>query len=419
MIVVFIRKTVPGLILICITAVSAAAATLDDVIALALRDNPKLRALEQEASMMKKRVTQKGSLEDPKLMLALNNLPADSFSFRELDMTSKEIGISQMIPLWGKLGLKERNALKEYMKSRETLREGKLGLLHGLRSDAYEIYYVRRSIDVLEEIRKQISLVIEGETANARAGTGSLANVVKANLELGMVDEELIGLRQRLTEKEEDLSYLAGSPVVLENADLPDPGYVDGAVETLERGMPESNPALVSLKFDFEIARNELTIKKREYFPDIDVGLSYMQRDRGPQGNRSDMVTGRVTLNIPFWFWKRNVPMVDEAAIDIERIKSRYADRANELRARMGTLKSNLRKWEKLHRLYRDTLIPQASLALQMNLGRYKTGSVDFMTMIDTLRLLTRFRKELYMTAKEYHTTYSEILTITGGEAAR
>ena len=45
-----------------------------------------------------------GALDDPKAWIALSNVPVRSWSFREEDMTGKEIGLSQMFPYPGKRG---------------------------------------------------------------------------------------------------------------------------------------------------------------------------------------------------------------------------------------------------------------------------------------------------------------------------
>ena len=74
----------------------------------ALSANPRIKAMEAEAQMMKKRIPQSTALEDPKLKLGINNLSVTSPSFTKEDMTSKEIGISQMIPL-GKLPVSGQN----------------------------------------------------------------------------------------------------------------------------------------------------------------------------------------------------------------------------------------------------------------------------------------------------------------------
>ena len=114
---------------------------------------------------------------------------------------------------------------------------------------------------------------------------------------------------------------------------LPAPDFKEIAVEDVLKEIAASNPQLKLLCVDIEISKNEIALKKSEYAPDLELGLSYMQRQDGRRKNsfdtmlgmggpttvfksekmkRDDMISAMATLSIPFWFWKKNIPMVDE-----------------------------------------------------------------------------------------------------------
>jgi len=73
--------------------------TLGELQEIVLKENPRLKSLQFEAEMLKRRIPASSVLEDPKLKFGLNNVPTSNFSFKEDGMTSKEIGLSQMFPL--------------------------------------------------------------------------------------------------------------------------------------------------------------------------------------------------------------------------------------------------------------------------------------------------------------------------------
>lgn len=60
-----------------------------------------------------------------------------------------------------------------------------------------------------------------------------------------------------------------------------------------------------------------------------------------------------------------------------------------------------------------------AELALETNLARYRTGSVEFMPVVDNIRMLLRYRKELSMAVKEYYAMYSELNALKGVEVLK
>jgi cobalt-zinc-cadmium efflux system outer membrane protein len=207
----------------------------------ALSSNPLIKAMESEAAMMKKRVPQSDALEDPKLKLGLNNLPAKSGSFTKMDMTSKEIGISQMIPL-GKLPYRKKIAVQEYERAMVKFKAEKVETLHLLRMNYYELMYAVSSIRILADIKKQIKLVIDSEVAATKAGTGSIANVIKAKIEYNMVDEEIINLRQKEKELRATLNYLTGAKVDIKPQTLPVPDYREYQADEVQKEILASNP---------------------------------------------------------------------------------------------------------------------------------------------------------------------------------
>ena len=431
--------------------------TITELQNIALSENPRIKAMESEAQMTKRKIPQSDALEDPKLKFGANWLSAKNFSYpkqyitsRDIDATQvtigkgysemipyAEIGISQMIPL-GKLGYRRKIAVKEYEKAAVKFKAEKVETLHMLRMNFYELTYLRSSIKIMEDIKKQIKLVADSEVAAAKSGMGSLSNVIKAKIEHNMADEEIIVLKQKQKEIEQKINYLTGKKLEVKTDKLPEPDSRPVPSEAVQKEIMASNPQLKLLALDMEISQSEISLKKAEYTPDMEIGFSYMRNRNGAQQRmnetmfgaggmvtpvyktermkQDDMVSFMVTFNIPFWFWKKNIPMVDEMKKKHDAAKSQYRDKLNDLDARAEILASNLAKWNELYRLYRDKLIPQTELALETNLARYRTSSVEFMPVVDTVRMLLKYKKELLMAAKEYHASYSELNALMGVE---
>jgi outer membrane protein TolC len=75
-----------------------------------------------------------------------------------------------------------------------------------------------------------------------------------------------------------------------------------------------------------------------------------------------------------------------------------------------------LKKWQDLYNLYTDQLIPQSQMAFETSLARYNTGRAEFMSMIDTQRILLRYRKEALMARKEYLSGMAKLNELMGIE---
>ncbi len=412
------KKVVFFLLSVFLASAHAEEFTLLDLQNLVIKENPRLKSMELETEMMRKRIPVSSALEDPKLKIGANSVPVDSWSFKDEDMTSKEIGISQMFPLGGKLGIKESIAIKEYEKSKERLRKETVEMLHMFRMNVYELYYIKASLKILEEIKSYIKLLIDSETAVTKSGMGSLTNVVKANIEYTMINEEIISLKQKETEAKKKLSYLTGlteMEIDIKMNDLSTTQFAEMKSEEIREKIFQNNPDLKLLAIEKEISEKEVTLRQKEYYPDLEIGISYMQRDNSPSGmKRPDMISAMAVLNIPIWYKKKNIPMIEEMQKKYSMVDSLINDKKNELVSRVDTILSQLRKWEELNKLYKEELIPQNELALETILARYKTSGVEFMPVIDTIRMLLRYKKELVMIQKEYLTGVSELNSLMG-----
>lgn len=385
---------------------------------MALSGSPRLKAAEAEVEMMQKRISQSGSLDDPRVKIGVNNLPTGSFSFTKEDMTSKEIGVSQMIPL-GKLGTRKEIASKEYEKAKEQLRAEKAETLHMIRMNSYELYYIRASVAILQDIKKQIDIVIDSEIAANKTGRGSLSNVIKANIEKNMVDEEIITLVRREHDAVKKIRYLAGVTSDIDIAALPEPGKETIPRDETIASVLRTNPELRMAKADEEIDRSRLSLKRAEYIPDVEIGASYMQRQNGNGMKRDDMVSGMISFNIPVWSWNKNMPMVDEMSRKHDASTQRVDDKLNDIRARTESVIAKIDSWRSLYQLYNDRMIPQTQIALETLLARYKTSAGEIMPVIDTIRILLRYRKEKIMAQTEFMSAVSELSLLSGSEGVQ
>lgn len=390
---------------------------LFDLQKILLRENLRIKAMQSEVEMLKKKILPSKSLDDPKLKLAINNMPLNDFSLRNEDMTSKEIGISQMIPLGGKLNFKEEIALKEYYKALERLRKERIENLNMLRMNYYELSYLKNAQKTVNEMKEYFKLLIDIETNKTKSGMGDLTNVIKANLEKTMLEEEIITLYQKEKEVSKNIFYLLGREfnIQFENYSTLKITNFDKD-EIIDRAL-KNNPDLKILTIDREISELEIKLREKEYYPDIEISVSYMQRDNSADGmKRTDMLNAMAVLNIPLWYKTKNTSMIAEMQRKKSVIENLIEDKKNELKAKIETILSEIKKWEELYKLYKDELINQSELALDVIISRYKNGLTDLMVAIETIKMLLKYKKEILMINKEYLSSISNLNSLIGVE---
>ena len=101
--------------------------SLDALVDQALAGNPEIKASEARWQAFTQRVKQAGVFEDPMLMLKVQNaLVRDPLNFRRDVMTAKVIGVSQMLPFFGKRALERQGAERAAESERWNLEERRL-----------------------------------------------------------------------------------------------------------------------------------------------------------------------------------------------------------------------------------------------------------------------------------------------------
>ncbi len=86
---------------------------LDELVKEALEANPDILASQKKREALWERPPQAKSWEDPRLEFGVRNVPADDADFSKIDMTMKEVALSQAIPFPGITSLREKIAIQE------------------------------------------------------------------------------------------------------------------------------------------------------------------------------------------------------------------------------------------------------------------------------------------------------------------
>jgi len=68
----------------------------------------------------------------------------------------------------------------------------------------------------------------------------------------------------------------------------------------------------------------------------------------------------------------------------------------------------------RLARLYRDTVLPQARLALESSMASYQTGRVDFLSVMTNFVTVLEYEMRYVDELASYHSAVSRLEEMTG-----
>lgn len=391
---------------------------LTRLVAAALADNPELKASAARWQLFSNKVAQARSLDDPMLMLKIQNgVVTDPLNFSREPMTAKVIGISQQLPFWGKRQLKGEVATLTADSYRWTVDERKLELTRMVKEAWYQIFFIDKSLGIVaKNLRVLDDFITLAETKYA-VGQGVQQDILKAQVERSKLLDMRITLEQQRQSAAANLNTLLFRPAETPVGTIPEapPAPVSQSAAELRQLAYGNRPLLKSL--DAQVARGETGLKlaDKDFYPDFNVSLEYMQREPVMGNGGYDMYSLGVTFNLPLQRARRHAA-VAEANSEITMAAEEVQNLKNSINYGVTDLLAQLERRRKLLELYKSGIIPQASQTLESATINYRVNKVDFLTLLDSLMSLFNYEREYYDSLADYGVKRAQLEALVGTE---
>ena len=153
----------------------------------------------------------------------------------------------------------------------------------------------------------------------------------------------------------------------------------------------------------------------REIWPDLTLGVIYGQRPMA-DGGTDRMASFMLGFTLPLSAGSRQRQMAAEARAMNAMAVADLDDLRNQTRARIGELYADLTRARDLATLYRTTLIPEIHAAAAAALSGYRSGTGDFMTVLDSQMDALRAAREFVRFDAESGKAFAELEMLTATE---
>jgi outer membrane protein, heavy metal efflux system len=390
---------------------------LDQLVGEAVENNPEILAANKRLDVFREKVPQASALEDPMLGLGIVNLPT-SFSFRDEDMTMKEISISQKFPFPGKRPLMREMAEKEADAASKEIENKTNRIIKEVKTAFYDLSHIYRATEVTHRNKQILENLTKIAETRYATGEGIQQDVLKAHVEISRMVDELIMLDQKRIAEEARLCSILNRS---EDCSLGEPELVIFrryvvAVEALQEEALDSNPTLKALKTMIEAKEKAHGLAKLDHYPDFTVRFAYGQRDDNDSAelDRRDMVTGMVEMNIPIYYKSKQSRKAAEALADIQTIQAEYRAMKNEIFYMVASMASMVQRTGRQLELYKTGIIPQASLQVKSAVSAYTVNKIDFMSLLDSQMTLYRYELEYHAALTEYEKNLASLEATVG-----
>ena len=351
-------------------------------------------------------------------MFGLANLPVDSFSFSQEAMTQKQIQVSQKFPFPGTLDLRVQAADQDVSIAKANHDDLVLRVIREVKTSFYELSYINSTIEITRQnkiLMKQFVTIAESKYS---VGKGIQQDVLKAQVELSKIMDELIELNQLKQTESAKLNVLMNR---LPQAEMDIPhGLIQSPfkfkLEKLQKMAENKRPFLKAIKSSIEKFKIKKQLAEKKYYPDFNVGLRYGQREDSMVASHPDFVSAFVGINIPIWYKTKQSRKVSEENFRIQAFRDGYNKAKNQIFLAIKIALDKEAKGSQLIKLIKSGIIPQARQSLESALAAYSVDKVDFLTLIDNQVTLLKWEIKYHRELTDYEQNLAMLENLVGKE---
>ena len=287
----------------------------------------------------------------------------------------------------------------------------------------YELYYIQQATSVTERERDLLVQIRDAANARYRAALTSQQDVLRAELELSNIEENLIRLRQQLDSTQARLArQLHVAPQTkLRTLDHLPPEDVPRDLDLLQRQAVAARPELHAQLAMLRRERRMVEVAQLEYFPDfvLKAGWGAMTTDKAmaPTADGVDNVTVGLGVNVPI-YRKRLSAGVRQAEANAVVAAREYDSLRDATLEQVMDLFAQAQSQQDLLTLFEEDILPKARQTIEVSLRAYDVGDVDFLQLLDNFRQLLQYEISYRRLEATFRQTLAELERIIGGTSA-
>lgn len=372
---------------------------VDYFISQALAAHPSIQAARQRVQAELERIPQVTALPDPQFNNTFWPLHDNALQTAG-GRIANQMSLQQGVPFPDKLRTKGAIVSREAQIAQAEVERIERQITESVRLAYYEVWYATRAIAIIEESRDLVDDLAKVAEARYRSG-GTQQDVLRAQLEIDRLDDQIIQLTKQLEMSQADLAALLQQPVSLLPQATEELGIADAPMQldALISQAEQCNPSLRGLAAEIQRDRQKQRLASLQRYPDFMVGLNWgIVSDNhdviSPVANGNDNLSITFGTTLPIWREKINAG-VREASRRTSSTRQRLEAERDEIYGRLRRLLAQADSLVEQTDIYENRIIPRTEDTLKLAIADYRGERTDFFTLIETYRELLMFETQL------------------------
>ena len=383
-----------------------------DLVTGLMQSNPEIQAARSRFEAATKRPSQVGTLPEPTASYTNLGVGHPFSRLNGSDFAYQGFGVSQQFPFPGKLGLASEQAKREAESEQQNYRSVVLGVTARLKVAWYEWLAVQKAIELTRTDRDLLSRFEEIARNRYTVGKGLQQDVLKAQFEVFAVEQQFAMLYEKRQRAEAEIASLLAVPaVVLRAPGEIQPSSFSLSIEELLRATNDSPGVLAEQKM-VDASAVGINRSLKDFRPDF--GVNFQWQHTG--GNFPDYYMATVEVKIPIYYARKQRYALEESYSRLNEAKQNYRSAQQQAIFQVKDQYLSIQSSERILKLYKTTLLPQAQLTVDASSAAYEVGSSDFLTLLTNLTNLITLERQYYDEAARHEEAIVRLEPIVGKE---
>jgi outer membrane protein TolC len=388
---------------------ACSAQSLVSLLAEADSTNLELKALYQEYLVALQKAPQVSQLPEPEVGLGVFPLPVET----RLGPQWVRLSATQMLPWKGTLDARRDVALSKARTQFERIAATQLVLHYQIKQAYFRLYEMEKKQQILMQSISIFNILESVATTNVETGHANLADVLRIQIRIRDLEEELVILENQ---KKKELAVInrllnrsAGTPVgITDTLLLADP-VID--LDALLAEISANHPMIRMFGLQQETLELEMKLNVLEGKPSFALGVDYInvgkRDDADPLHNGRDILSPRIGVRIPLYRDKYRAREQEEK-LRIAALEIRKNDQILGFRNALETALADLEEGRIKYDLYSEQRVTIQSV-IDLLLTEYSAEGSGFIDLMQFENQLVQYNLMTLSAIVKTHIALAEI----------
>jgi outer membrane protein, heavy metal efflux system len=377
-----------------------------------MQNNPEIQAARARFEAATKRPSQVGTLPEPTASYTNFGVGHPVSRLNASDFAYQGFGVSQEFPFPGKLALASEQAKREAESEQQNYRSVVLDATARLKVAWFEWLGVQKAIDLTRKDRDLLSRFEEIARNRYTVGKGLQQDVLKAQLELSTIEQQFAILDEKRQRTEAEIASLLAMPGIALRAPTDiQPSALTLSLEDLLAAATDSPTVRAEQKM-VDASAVGINRSLKDFRPDFGVDLHWEYTG----SNFPNYYVAEVQVKIPLYYARKQRYALEESYSRLAEAKQNYRSAQQRAIFQVKDQYLSIQSSERILKLYKTTLLPQAQLTVDAASAAYEVGSTDFLTLVTNLTSLITLERQYYDEAARHEEALARLESIVGKE---